>query len=231
MDYEGLEIRPGGLLISTYWDKESKKYKEADITDICASHIFDSCEVHPDTTLQDIFLLINSQIEMFTLLFGGWVEELTQEALKPATDKITDINYLELYWNFSYEEDPFTQKTVLTGTRFPSFHGIGQDTFYSVALSKVNDLAPLKLKLRDEIIIHDFREKKANEIAKFKSIEYTFGQIIYGIIWELTFYGSPKMRDDMADTLKARIDDIQSGKAKLIPWEEVKENIKKDLKS
>ena len=71
-------------------------------------------------------------------------------------------------FNFSYEEDPFTQKTVLTGTRFPSFHGIGNDTFYSIALSKINNLAPLKIKLRDEIIIHDFREEPASEIARVK---------------------------------------------------------------
>jgi hypothetical protein len=229
MEYEGLEIRPGGLLVSSYWDKESKSFKEEDVTNQSIRLVFENCQLHAETTLQDVFLLLNSQIEMFVLFFGSLVEEMTNEALIPASNKTDDIKFLELYWHLSYDVDPFTNKEVLAGTRFPSFHGVGENDFYSVALSKINNLTHLKLKLRDEAIIHDFRKEVNTEIAKFANMEYTFGQIIHGIIWELTFYGSPTMRDEMSKTLQKRIDDIESGKTELIPWEEVKKNIKENL--
>lgn len=56
-------------------------------------------------------------------------------------------------------------------------------------------------------------------------------QFVCHCLWEMTFFGfKESQRNSMKRTLNKRIDDIDSGKAKLIPWEEAKEMMKEKIK-
>jgi len=50
-------------------------------------------------------------------------------------------------------------------------------------------------------------------------------------LWEMTFFGFHEYQQrNMRRTLNKRLEDVKSGKAKLIPWEEVKESLNEKIK-
>ncbi len=56
-------------------------------------------------------------------------------------------------------------------------------------------------------------------------------QFVCHCLWEMTFFGfKESQRNSMKQTLNKRIKDIDSGKTKLIPWEEAKEMLKEKIK-
>jgi len=66
-----------------------------------------------------------------------------------------------------------------------------------------------------------------NEVIGLKDHE-----LLGEILWELTFYGfSEQKQNEMLETLKERVAEIDSGKVKLIPWEEAKKDLLKRTKN
>jgi hypothetical protein len=167
---------------------------------------------------------------------------LVVEGLKGESKEKSSIEYLELYWNL-YKEG----NQRLSSYAFPSIHGIGfvqkEDLYqnqilmckageriaYAVELTPVNELAYLPIKLASELIITD-QSYKPEDNLKFANCDYTLGQILYGIVWELSFFGNPTSRNKMVDELTSRIKGIEDGTVKTIPWEKGKANLEKKLK-
>ncbi len=58
----------------------------------------------------------------------------------------------------------------------------------------------------------------------------TLGEFIHAILWEVSFYGTPTRRKEFFEEMSKQVEDVQSGKAKLIPWDEIKKEFedKKD---
>ena len=241
------EIRRGGKLIRTFWhfDPEVKEgdYLDDDVTDSAFSKLFGTCTIEEGLTLKDILLLLNSNIFIFDAVIGNWCRELVVEGLRESSSKEkSSIEYLELYWDL-YKEG----NQSLSSYAFPSLHGIGfaqkEDLYqnqilmckagarinYAVELTPANELAHLPIRLASELTITD-QSYKPDDLLKFKECEYTLGQILYGVVWELSFFGNPASRDKMGEELANRVKDIEDGKVKTIPWEEVKTKLEKKLK-
>jgi hypothetical protein len=72
---EKLQIRKGGKLVDTRWiydrEKDQGEYQEFDVTDKAVRHLFDICYLAEDVTLKDLFLLLNTNLEQFDLIFGN----------------------------------------------------------------------------------------------------------------------------------------------------------------
>lgn len=147
------------------------------------------------------------------------------------------IDYLELYWHF--EGSKFEGKRTLGGYSFPEFHGVskalteeelkdypgfkaGDVINIAVDFTPTNKLMDLPVKLKkkpwiaeDDLDI-DFKTADKQEVLNsywstdsYDDCIYTLGHILYGIIWELSFCGSPKDRDDKAEMLKERVESIK----------------------
>lgn len=250
---EGLEIRQGGRLFKTKWvyNKKEKKgrYVHEDVTDRAISMLFDSCSLEDGVTLRDVLLLLNTQLDMFDLVLGNWCKDIVEEGLKgPPKEKFQpDLEFLDLYFGCEIHDG------VLSGYAFPDFHGEGfiaeedkHDKWghlevrkgdrqsWAIEFTPVNELAPVKLRLNEDFTVHDWDKLAANgykhvDPLKFKA-SFTLGHILYGILWELSFCGSPKMRQERLDDLNQRIKDVESGKVKTIPWEDVKKDLKEKPK-
>jgi hypothetical protein len=188
-----LIIKPGGKLISKYWfydeEVEVGKYVYEDVTHTAITRLFDKCILDEQVILRDVFLLLNTNLPVFDMLIGNWCKQYVCEGLQE-TDKTSDseIHHLELYWYA--EEYGYDEGSEFEGLRFPDFHGIGDEHNYDISLTKADNLAFLPLKLNDQFTI-----VKDSEVTYYKSPEFTLGQILYGIIWELSFYGDPDKRD------------------------------------
>ena len=57
-----VEIKQGGRLIQTEVECSSQ---EQDVTDSAVRFLFDYCTLEDGVTLRDIFLLLNSELELF----------------------------------------------------------------------------------------------------------------------------------------------------------------------
>lgn len=221
---ERLEIRKGGKLYQNYWGEDAQSFFDEDITDRAVSLLFESCTIQQGVTLRDILLLLNTQIEIFQLVLQNWCKEFVAEGIKKHPHQIESrIEYLELYWDFrkDFPEDSSEEASKdpgLFGYRFPALHGVGrllEEDYYekehllgkagerihfSVSVTPLEKLMHLPVQLRPTLTIYN--ETNWEEQSQlFDACEYTLGHILYGILWELSFHGSPDSRKEFADEL------------------------------
>jgi hypothetical protein len=236
---EGNILIDGGYLIRTEYippkkdseDEEDEKaprgekgyWKSTDITEHASKFLFEKCELSEKYTVKDFFLFLNTNVDIFNLIFGNWLKELTEEALKgnPKVKEdqswINDIDYLELYW--CIESNNFGNSDDLFGLSFPQFHGmgvikpgstniqaphcnVGDITSFGVSLSATYEFLDKPLRLSKEFIFSIIRKTKSGNPAYvsknhiFKNPSYTLAQIIQGIVWEWSFSGGPEQRQE-----------------------------------
>lgn len=209
-------------------------------------------------TLRDVLRAAVSSTEipveiMKELLQCRCLKDFYEEAeSKPFADDDKDMEYLELYLLGDIGKDKDSPDGIYCSSQW-SFHGVGKlgvnpdpevrklspeelATFresYGIELSPMYKLADYKIKIRDQIVITNWIEKdysKQIQTIKFKP-SITLIEVLYWVIWELSFFGSPKIRDEESAELKSRIDKIDEAKKNgtldqiLIPWEDVKSNL------
>lgn len=131
--------------------------------------------------------------------FGGVGYELKEDKLFDWIDKDTGLPAVE--WP--------------KGERIP----------WGISFTPANELIDLPVKLDTVARVyndnHEDKKNYHNLLAEYKGATYTLGNILYGIIWEMSFHGGPDKRDAVGADLKQTVDDIKSGKGELIPAEEV----------
>jgi len=212
---ECLTLKKGGKLVKTKWIYDEKKdkgnYIFIDVTDEAPTRLFDACELDADVTLRDIFLILNKELDIFNCVLRYWCREFVDEGLNKTVtmdNEIEDIEYLELCWYLNRDE--FEGKKELYGNIFPYFHGCGYKDKkgnripYNISYIPVNEIIDLPLKLnKDYVIINE--EKPRDKPIVFKGSQYSLGHILYGIIWEVSFNGSPKDRDEKSKKIQEEI--------------------------
>ena len=250
MSRERLSIRKGGKLIETKWvydrAKEEGSYQEFDRTDSAVRHLFEVCDLEADVTLKDIFLLINTELEIFDAVIGNWCKEIVTEGLtqpgKPYDLSKYDpeqIEYLELTYTPEYDNDGDGGPDELYGFHRPDFNATGvvlqndgdQEHYkkgeripWGVSLTPSNDLINIPVRLSDKFVIYEgilkCKDKPgfSHPIAEFSNPTYTLGSILYGIIWELSFHGGPDKRDAFGSELRETVDKIKSGEIETVPF-------------
>jgi hypothetical protein len=225
---EGLTIKRGGRLVRTLWladlgEGENGRYVERDATQSAIRCLFEECGLAPDATLKDVLLLLDTELDAFDAVFGHRLKEIVEEGLrgpepkKPAFEIKTE--YLELYWWLKLQTSD--GKTSLLGTAFPMFHGLGkileaddgpykkgERTPYALDFLSAKSLAGLPLKLKNEAKVgadslDDFMVPYSVAL-KADRAPMTLGQIIQGIVFELSFWGAPADRDEAAKEILAR---------------------------
>ena len=218
-----ITLLKGGVFTETQWVYDEESEVGSNVTtflekDEELTKLMDTCSLASDVTLRDVFLVLRRNLPVYRLLLGNWVEEFCEEAFTKPTDTTSDVDFLELYWMF--EETIAEGKTSFGGYEFPGFHGWGdwESTEHNglppntkggigVEYTPVNQLLDLPLRLKSESSItqsnYDVRWKTLKELDKkqrqpihIDECTYTLMHIIYGIIWELSFSGNPKDRDE-----------------------------------
>ncbi|MCP4346132.1 MAG: hypothetical protein GY795_11480 [Desulfobacterales bacterium] len=193
---EGLKIIRNGKLLKTKWvyneDKGEGIYLTEDVTDNALKLLFEDCTLDEGVRLKDIFLLIKQNMELFNIIIGYWVEKIVEEGLLPCREKDNELDYLELYWITVYNE----KEEEFLGNTLPAFHGVGiindRITYYDLCVTPANEIAELPLKLCKEFTISNFVDDK---VVKYKGPYFSLGQILFAIIWELSWFGSPSKRE------------------------------------
>ena len=220
---EKLRISKGGKLIETKWHPEDRSYKEHDVTDQAIRCLFETCSLEEGVTLKDVFLLLNTELELFDAILGNWCKDIVTEGLTQPEKLYTGqydpdgIEYLELY------KTVHTQQDGSYGLTRPDFHGVGfeltEDKLFDwgdvewpkgeripwgLSFSKSNELINIPLKLDNKLNVYDDDHDSADWGKKLFTIEkpdFTLGDILNGVIWELSFHGGPDKRDELGSEL------------------------------
>lgn len=209
-----LTLKKNGLLYKSKWiyNKElgEGSYVESDVTAIPALHLFNECKLEDGVTLRDLFLFVKRHIEFFDLIVTNWCAEIVDEGLSSISsthEREKEIEYLEVYKLLTIEENE------TDGMTRADFHGVGyanekdERINWGVSLSSSNVLIDLPLKLNTTCEVYKNHEIKP--YLTLPNIAFTLIEIIYGIIWELSFFGGPQERQEKKNELDAMVDDLE----------------------
>lgn len=238
----GLKIVKGGKLKLSYWDPNTQTDKIEDVTERAITKLFYPCSIDKGVTLRDIFLLLNTNSAMFSVIYPYWVEEYIDEALLSEPNKLdeivdTQVEYLQLSWNYHYQT--YKGKEELQGMDRPDLYGIGPKLLedyenfkkgdrirYSLSFSSTKELVDLPIKLKQDLEIVDLNldllpdPKTINTpTALYDGVTYTLGSILEGILYEISFHGSPQSRDKGKLELLKQVEMVKSGEGELIDFD------------
>lgn len=227
--------------------KDGGSYQDFDITDQAIRNLFKACDLEEGVTLRDIFMLLNKDLKIWDAIIGNWCEEIVTEGLtKPAkavgTYDPEEIEYLELYFSPEFQKGLEGSEDGLHGFLRPNFGGVGWELLqdsesthgfkageripWGISVTPANELIDLPVKLRKTIEIIEDDYSTENMVQGWKSLitlpnpEYSLGQILYGIIWEMSFHGGPDKRNEFKEELDDITEKIKNGDMELSEFAE-----------
>lgn len=234
-----LILGPGATLIRREFDQDGPdSLVEKDVADCAVMFLFSPVTLHADLKLADVFNLFDMCPALHQVFKREWSAEMCEEARKGPVpmargDNPADaagIEYLELYWAWSLD----TGSNTYCSVNSLDFHGVGpvlnfdDETYgfkagsrinWSVSLTPLRELLELPVRLREEFTIaEDNVDAKGygESVASGRCVEVLLGQVIQGILWELSFHGGPEDKVEVSDRLKLQMDEIRAGTADFV---------------
>jgi hypothetical protein len=221
-----LQLRKGGRLFS----------RRGDVTSAADYYLFEDCTLAANVTLRDVFRLLQAhETRTLPLLLGPWASQYTAEALggrgKPYSGKYDPdgIEYLQLSkWLQVDRTSPWAQDRVEFGgvgfklrAAHPDGWGKGKRIAWGVSGQSVQAIVNVPLRLASAYTVYDSTPGKhpsaEDDLTEYQGARFTLGQILHGVLWELTWHGSPEQRDARFAELKKRIAEIRDGETETVP--------------
>ena len=208
------------------------------MTDRAHEYLFESITLAAGITLSDLFRLMEASPvvrKVFRLDFAG---ELCAEArkgpvFKEANEPLTDgggIEFLELYQEWSLDTNSHTYGSThrlhLHGVGFelvddvPEYHRKkGERIQWSISLTPLRVLLSLPLKVNAAVsVMEDDIDAKSfgHVISRGNHPSVTLGQVIHGVLCEVSFHGAPEQQTEFGDQLKRSLAEVEAGVAELV---------------
>lgn len=247
-----LILRPGPQLVMRAFrpepDDTGRRLNEVDVTGRAHELLFELITVHAETTLADIFRLMEASPLLQKFYRRDFAEELCAEARKgaaepPARERAAHegIEFLELYQQWGLD----TSTNEYSGMQRLHLHGIGHELAedlpeerrkkgerieWSVSLTPLRELLALPVRVKAEVrITEEDATAKAymSEIRRARCNGVTLGQLIHGLLWELSFHGGPREQREVSDDLKRRVAEVDAGTVELVSADDVFEPLYK----
>jgi len=259
--FSDLRISSGGKLLADEWiyneeTKRGRMERGVDVTDKALFHLTQECSIEDDVVFKDILMLLES-MDIYPFLsplftHGPWLKGLVDEGLIPNLfDTEAPVDKIIIGWSCALQDDLYDDRSVLESC--VNVYGVRNDSdeTYALDFTPLYELADCKVILDDKVDIHDERKVTMEPRRKYLDSlsdeergkesyypimtethkSFTLFEILYGLFWEFSFHGGPENREEKLEELKETMRRIDSGEEKLIPWEDVKNNLKQRLKS
>lgn len=241
---DNLVLAPGPLLLWRDLHREdSERPVATDVGERAIEFLFEPVTLDERLTLGDVFRLLEQCPVLQQVFRRDFARELCAEARKgplpPSRgsdpEEVAGIEHLELCWSWQLD----TGSGTYSGVHHLDLYGIGHvleadapaygvdeggRIRWSVSLVPLRELLDLPLRLRDTFdVTEDDIDAKAygGAIASGKCQEVLLGQVIHGILWELSFHGGPEGQAEFRADLMARIAEADAGATRMIPADEV----------
>ncbi len=243
-----LILRPGPELALREFRPEQddlgRRPNEHDVTERAHEFLFEPVTLHGDTTLADIFGLIEASPLLKHVYRSAFVEELCAEANKGAVSDALQplhecIEYLELYAQWALD----THTQTYSGTTRLGLHGVGpvlqedhpeehkrkgERIEWSVSLTPLRDLLAVPVRVNhEERITEGDQAAQAwmQEIRRAQVEDVTLGQVLEGLLWELSFHGGPGEQEAVAEDLRQRVAEVRGGTAETVSSDDLFERL------
>ena len=234
----------------TYTSHRNKKSKVLD--DELFKFLGEHVELDEEVTFKRIMELLKINEHLTDIVFahplGNYPFELFYEDfLKPLSVeemKKYDYDYKKQHLEVHYYPDVFKYEK---GERFEwnnsyDIHLIktekNKDIPYGIMFSKLGAFQKHKIRIKYEFDIHAedstkkvTRKSLMNVLLSAKLGGMKLFDFFGGILYEISWMGSPKDRDEKNDELSQRSQEIENGTAKLIPFNDVIEALKEKTKT
>lgn len=176
------------------------------------SYLSDYVELGESVTFDRIFELISLNKDLIENIFysclGGYsLSPFINEIENIPTEK-SQLDYVEIGWYCDRYDNEFNISS--------SFHGIGsekdgKEMTYAIEFTPLNNLKSLPIRLNTNLS-YFILPKKGN--GKHKDVYlgnryFTLYDILYGILFEITFNGDPKNRNMRFSELQVSIDEAE----------------------
>ena len=192
-------------------------------------------ELEDGYTLRSYFKTVLKFKELQSLdnFFESFIEEYNSCKKRGCT--CDDLEYIELYKeigtsNESYGSELSEGYTVHGKATAKAMDEIS-GSYYAIEMSPLKELLDLPIKIASTIFFDvDYKKEPYEQIRKeYPDHKLTLFEFITSIIYELSFHGTPKKRNEAVLELEKRCHDIDSGTAKLIEMDEVFKRIEETL--
>lgn len=243
-----LILKTGPCLIARRWEYDDARGKGAwvdqDVTAHAHQFLFETCEVEPEVTLGDVFRLMEASPLLKAVYHRDFAEELCAEAalgpMDPAEENPADaLEYLELYqlWNLNSSNSTFSPLHRL------NFHAIGvpqpedrpdmgmkagERIHWGITGSSLRKMLHLPVRVNPRVVVceDDLDAKSyAQEVARYENPGVSLGQFVHGILWELSFHGSPAQTEEFVEGLKAQMEEVKAGTVQTVSGDDLFEQL------
>lgn len=222
------------------WDGEVGQYVEKPIKEVLAI-LRVNCHIDAGVTVWDIFRAVDQHPKLKEFI-GCWawcdVDAFHREAaIDP--EKPCDLDYIEISKYFSWHDAP--KYDLFDGGENLDCSGRGKPQgethrdpspdgtiSWGIDFTPVNELRHLPVKLAPKMKIQKEGDGQGTpwlENVGEAECYYTLLDVLGELYYEISFHGSPKDRDERSAELRQAVDEIQSGRATLVPYEPDKEVI------
>jgi len=213
-EWYDVTLKSDGTIIYKVWeydqDTKSGRYIHNDVTDTPCLVIDKFAEVEAGFTLADLFhSMQNQKAELSTIFSDCYITEYIDHAAglghpAPLTYDPSSIEYLELAW------EPDMDNGYVYGIDFPFMNGKswelredfyqdsllmgkkGERIRYGTDFMDVAQMMSLPITLNEDMVIYKSVGASADDIVFKAKRKFTVGDIIKGVMWELSFYGLPE---------------------------------------
>lgn len=225
------------------WNGEKREYQERDIPyeDFPVKFLHLGVEKVDGATVGDLVKILRSNVPLYSdLLDGSFLAAVLDE--KPP--KKEDIHKVVFRWACEHnerkgEKDFFLHVDVsgvgpYEGEEIEGYGKKPGDIIDNWALdfTPLNSMLDVPIGLDDNVEMQISKKEKGKkyEFSKMELGKWQFRlhDILFGLVNEFTFHGDPEMRDGTIGMLKQRVEDIESGKEKTIPMEDVMKDFDED---
>lgn len=229
-----LTLRPGPSLVFGFPEARQNKTTRAtaDVTTDASRFLFHAIRIEPGVTLNDILLLLDAcpaLVDGFRLRFADQVrDEVRKGPLAQSLDSgrtSQALEHLELRWAWGLDTDTLEYSSVhaleLSGVgpvvqADDARSGLraGDRDRWSLKLTPVRELLHLPVVVRHDFVITetDHNSRKYGEpVANGRLTEVTLGQLIHGLLSELTFHGGPTEQAALSEELVQQLSRRESG--------------------
>jgi hypothetical protein len=222
-----LHLKPGRRLLT---DSEAgdKYIKKDDILQYVFSEPLGSIE---GWTLRDLM----EYIQPYGLIFGemakcnfaAFYKEMNgpKKVLEDPGDNafVNNIKYISVTRIVSFqdeEENEICEYYNVDGRNDEATDG-GR---YAIEFTSISLLADLPIKVDDKFEIQRsiLNDGNTQTVLSCKKPMYLL-DLIWAILWEISFFGSPENRDEKWDEIEGRAEDVKNGTVELIPMSSVED--------
>lgn len=220
--------------------KSSSMKKKKDVTTCGHEFLFDEVELADDVTLADIFWLLDASPLLVEVFNRDFARELLAEAikgpLKPKKCKESDrIEFLELFSQW----DQDTSNDTISGNNRLCLRGVGPilkkaNREYGAKAGERQKLGlsfapfrellslPIQINLQTPVYESDVDAFLCNkELRVIRQEAFTLGEVIHGVLWELSFFGTPSQSAKLCESLLLQVHDLKAGTLKTVSDDEM----------